>query len=69
MWAFKFLRVAVLISVVMGSTAYAQILLGQTAGFSGTVVAGVKEAAEGATLHFDSVNSKGGINGQKIELI
>jgi branched-chain amino acid transport system substrate-binding protein len=47
----------------------AQILIGQTAGFTGPVGAGVKEATEGAKLFLDSTNAKGGINGQKIELI
>lgn len=47
----------------------AQILIGQTAGFSGPVAAGVMEATEGARLHINAVNAKGGIAGQKIELI
>ena len=46
-----------------------QILIGQTAGFTGPVGAGVKETTEGAKIYFDNVNAKGGINGQKIELI
>lgn len=45
------------------------ILVGQTAGFSGTVAAGVKETADGAKLWIDAVNAKGGVNGHKIELI
>jgi ABC-type branched-subunit amino acid transport system substrate-binding protein len=49
--------------------AFAQILIGQTAGFSGPVAAGVKETADGARLWIDAVNAKGGVNGQKIELI
>ncbi|MFN4117617.1 ABC transporter substrate-binding protein [Acidovorax sp.] len=50
-------------------SAQAQILIGQTAGFSGQVAAGVKETTDGALLYIDSVNAKGGVNGQKIELI
>jgi branched-chain amino acid transport system substrate-binding protein len=50
-------------------TAQAQILIGQTAGFSGPVAAGVKETTDGARLYLDSVNGKGGVHGQKIELI
>jgi branched-chain amino acid transport system substrate-binding protein len=69
MWPVKSLRVALLISLVVGSAAHAQILIGQTAGFSGAVAAGVKETTDGAKLYIDSVNAKGGINGQKIELI
>jgi branched-chain amino acid transport system substrate-binding protein len=49
--------------------ATAQILVGQTAGFTGTVAAGVKETTEGAKLLIDSINAKGGVNGQKIELV
>jgi ABC-type branched-subunit amino acid transport system substrate-binding protein len=50
-------------------TASAQIRIGQTAGFTGTVAASVAEATAGAKLHFDSINARGGVNGQKIELI
>ena len=49
--------------------ATSQILIGQTAGFSGTVAAGVKETTDGARLWIDSVNAKGGVHGQKIELL
>jgi ABC-type branched-subunit amino acid transport system substrate-binding protein len=45
------------------------ILVGQTAGFTGSVAAGVKETTEGAKLWIDAVNAKGGVNGQRIELI
>jgi branched-chain amino acid transport system substrate-binding protein len=69
MWTVKSLRVALLVSLVLGASAHAQILIGQTAGFSGAVAAGVKETTDGAKLYIDSVNAKGGINGQKIELI
>jgi branched-chain amino acid transport system substrate-binding protein len=47
----------------------AQILIGQTAGFTGAVGAGVKETTDGAKLYLDAINAKGGIGGQKIELI
>ena len=50
-------------------TAYAQILIGQTAGFTGPVGAGVKETTDGAKLYIDAINTRGGVNGQKIELI
>ncbi|MFO1273121.1 MAG: ABC transporter substrate-binding protein [Rubrivivax sp.] len=50
-------------------TAHAQILIGQTSGFSGIAAAGVKETTEGARLWLDFVNARGGVNGQKIELI
>jgi branched-chain amino acid transport system substrate-binding protein len=47
----------------------AQILIGQTSGFTGAVSAGVKENTDGARLYFDFVNASGGVNGQKIELV
>ena len=49
--------------------ASAQILIGQTAGITGIVASGVKETTQGAMLWIDSVNAKGGVNGQKIDLI
>lgn len=49
--------------------AHAQILIGQTSGFTGPVAASVKELTEGARLYFDAVNLSGGVNGQKIELV
>jgi branched-chain amino acid transport system substrate-binding protein len=53
MWTFKIFRAALLIPLVMGASAQAQILIGQTAGFSGTVAAGVKETTDGAKLYID----------------
>lgn len=50
-------------------TTHAQILIGQTAGFTGSVAAGVKETADGAKLYINAINAKGGLNGQKIELL
>ncbi len=52
-----------------GLVAQAQILIGQTVGITGSVAATVKEANLGASLYIDSVNAKGGVNGQKIEII
>ncbi|HET6827570.1 MAG TPA: ABC transporter substrate-binding protein [Ramlibacter sp.] len=51
------------------SAGQAQILIGQTAGFSGPVAAGVKETTDGARLWLDAVNAKGGIGGQQLELV
>ena len=51
------------------SSANAQLLIGQTAGFTGQVAAGVKETSDGAKLYIDTVNAKGGVNGQKIEVV
>ncbi len=47
----------------------AKILIGQTIGLTGTIAAPVKEMNEGANAYIASVNSRGGINGRKIELI
>lgn len=49
--------------------AHAQIVVGQTAGFTGQVAASVKELTLGAKLYIDHVNASGGVNGQKIELV
>jgi branched-chain amino acid transport system substrate-binding protein len=49
-------------------SAYSQILIGQTAGYTGVAAAGVKETSEGAKLYFAAINAKGGIFGQQIEL-
>ena len=51
------------------TTLRAQLLIGQTAGFTGSVAASIKETADGARLWIDAVNAKGGVNGQKIELV
>lgn len=58
----------VAVGLCMGA-AQAQIRIGQTAGFTGPVAAGVNETAQGAQLYIDAVNAKGGVNGQKIEVI
>lgn len=49
--------------------AWAQLRVGMPSGFTGSVAAGVKENHEGAQLYFDTINARGGVNGQKIELI
>ncbi len=46
-----------------------QIRIGQTSGLTGAVAASVKEATDGAQLYFDAVNARGGIGGQKLELV
>jgi branched-chain amino acid transport system substrate-binding protein len=63
----KYIVLTTIIFCVVSS--YGQILVGQTAGFTGAVAAGVKETTDGAKLYINSVNAKGGVNGQKIELI
>ncbi|MDP2255413.1 MAG: ABC transporter substrate-binding protein [Polaromonas sp.] len=56
-------------AILMALVSQAQLLIGQTAGITGAVSAGVKETIEGARLYLDAVNAKGGVGGQKIELI
>lgn len=51
------------------TVAWAQIRIGQPSGFTGAVAAGVKENTEGANLYLSALNAKGGIHGQKVELV
>ena len=60
---------ATLLLALSAGAASAQIHVGQTAGFSGPVAAGVKETTAGAQLYIDKINRSGGIAGQRIELI
>lgn len=50
-------------------SAQAQLLIGQTVGVTGAVAATVKESMLGANLYLDSVNARGGIFGEKIQVI
>jgi branched-chain amino acid transport system substrate-binding protein len=47
----------------------AELLVGQTVGVTGAVAATVKESMLGANLHIDAVNAKGGLNGEKIQIV
>jgi branched-chain amino acid transport system substrate-binding protein len=67
MQSFKVLGTVLL--TLAATASQAQILIGQTAGFTGAVAAGVKETTDGAKLYIDAINAKGGVAGQKIELI
>lgn len=49
--------------------AAAQIRIGQTVGVTGTVAATVKESMLGAQLYLDHVNAKGGVGGEKVEVV
>lgn len=51
------------------SAAFAQLRIGQTVGVTGAVAATVKESMQGAQLYLDHVNAKGGVGGEKIEVI
>jgi ABC-type branched-subunit amino acid transport system substrate-binding protein len=58
-----------LLTVLVAPAAWSQLVVGQTSGFTGPVASGVKENTDGAKLYIDWVNSTGGVNGQRIELI
>ena len=69
------IRLVFLFGAMMALPAFAQegvtpkdILIGQSAGFSGAVGPLVKELTEGAKACFQAVNSRGGVNGRKIVL-
>jgi branched-chain amino acid transport system substrate-binding protein len=67
----QFFRAAAFCGLVL-STSFAvnaQILIGQTSGFTGPVATSVKETTEGTKLYFNAVNARGGVNGQQIKLI
>ena len=59
---------------IAGGMAHAQgvtdkeIIIGQTAGFTGSLAGIVAELTQGAKLYLDSVNESGGVNGRKITL-
>ena len=46
-----------------------EIIIGQTAGFTGSLAGIVSELTQGAKLYLDSVNDSGGVNGRKITLV
>lgn len=56
-------------ALALSLPALAQLRIGQPSGFTGTIAAGVKENTSGAKLYFDAVNARGGVHGQKVELI
>ncbi|MDA7417738.1 ABC transporter substrate-binding protein [Xenophilus arseniciresistens] len=50
-------------------SAHGQLLIGQTAGLTGSVSASVNETVVGANLVIDQVNAQGGIHGEKVEMV
>lgn len=58
-----------IVAALAPAWALSQIVIGQTAGITGIVAAGVKETTDGAKLWLDHINGKGGVNGQKVELL
>src|SRR5258706_9636932 len=63
------LAAAFAICLGMSAPAWSQIKIGQTAGMTGAVASSVKEATQGAKLYLDSVNARGGLNGEAVQLI
>ena len=59
----------VLFALTAASAAHADLVIGQTSGFTGPVASGVKENTDGARLYIDWVNDTGGVNGQRVELV
>lgn len=62
-------RIASLVLATLGMVAHADILIGQTTGVTGAVAATVKETRAGAQLYLDAINARGGVGGEKIEII
>lgn len=60
---------AALVLTALAGAAQGQIVIGQTAGFTGPVAAGVKETTAGARLWLDAVNARGGVGGHRLELV
>ena len=59
-------RAAGLVLALAASAAsHAQLLIGQTAGFSGQVAAGGKETTDGALLYIDAINAKAASTARK----
>lgn len=57
------------VAALLCSTVQAQILIGQTVGITGSAAATVAESMKGAALYIDHVNARGGIGGQKVEVL
>jgi ABC-type branched-subunit amino acid transport system substrate-binding protein len=64
-------RAALLLALALGiaHAAHAQILIGQTVGVTGSAAATVAESTQGAALYIDHVNARGGVGGQKVEVV
>ncbi len=63
------LRTGAALAVYFTGLAQAQVLIGQTVGITGSAAATVAESMRGAALYIDNVNAKGGVAGQKVEVI
>jgi len=50
-----------LLTLLVAPTAWSQLVIGQTSGFTGPVASGVKENTDGAKLWIDHINASGGV--------
>ncbi len=55
--------------LLVAGSASADIVIGQTTGVTGSQAEAVKETMAGAKLYIAGVNQRGGVNGQKIQLV
>ncbi len=69
LWPLRLTTLGLAGLMAFSAPAWAQLRIGNPSGITGSVAAGVKENIDGAKLYFDAVNARGGINGQKIELV
>ncbi len=58
-----------LVACAWSVAAHAQILIGQTVGITGSAAITVAESMRGAALYIDHINARGGVGGQKVEVI
>lgn len=66
------MRILPVISVVLACLAgpvHAELVIGQTADFSGPAAPSVRECTAGARLVIDAVNQAGGIGGERLRLV
>ncbi len=63
------LSIALALVLTSSWPARADLLIGQITGLTGPIAASSKESLAGARLYIDHVNSKGGVHGEKIELL
>jgi len=61
--------VALATGVLLSPASQAQLKIGQTVGLSGAVAGTVAEARQGAMLCIDDVNARGGVAGERIDLV
>ncbi len=60
---------ALALCLLAAAAAHADIVVGQTASFTGPVSASVKDLSDGAMLYLDAVNARGGVHGERIRLV